>query len=200
MTSGLPPDVMHDVLEGSLQLEIKCLLAVLIRDLKLFSLSNLNHRIQSFPYGPDVGDHPKPLPTGCLTGNPMKQSGKCESHDYMSLRELPSLWFMDLNVMCGFVPLPIASEAWSLARMLPLLVGDLVPEDNPFWQNFLLMLTITDLVLAPKSTTAIAAHLRQLILEHHTAFKELYPDRPLTPKMHYMVHIPQWIVRYMYVL
>ena len=88
----------------------------------------------------------------------------------------------------------IAMEAWNRALMLPLLIGDLVPEDNEYWQLFLLLLKITDFVLAPKCTTAIAAYLRQLIEEHHTTFRQLYPDRRLTPKMHYIVHIPQWMV------
>ena len=49
--------------------------------------------------------------------------------------------------------------------------------------------------MAPKTTKALAAYLRELILQHHTAFKELYPERPITPKMHYIIHIPQWIIR-----
>ena len=74
--------------------------------------------------------------------------------------------------------------------MLPLLVGDLVPEDDPHWLNFLLLLSIID-IMAPKATKALAAYLRELNLQHHTAFKELYPERPITPKMHYIIHIPQ---------
>lgn len=88
-----------------------------------------------------------------------------------------------------------ASESWNLARMLPLLVGDLVPDDDPHWLNILLLLSIIDIIMAPKTTRALAAYLRELILEHHTAIKELYPDDPLTPKMHYIIHIPQWMTR-----
>ena len=61
-----------------------------------------------------------------------------------------------------------ASETWALACMLPLIIGDLVPEDNPFWKLFLLPLEILDLVMSPRSTPAIASYLRQLIQEHHT--------------------------------
>lgn len=52
-----------------------------------------------------------------------------------------------------------ASETWSLARMLPLIIGDLVPEDNPYWKLFLLLLDILDLVMSPKSTPAVASYL-----------------------------------------
>ena len=88
----------------------------------------------------------------------------------------------------------VASESWALARMLPLLVGDLIPEDDPYWLNYVLLLSIVDIIMAPKTTKATAAYLRELILEHHTQFTELYPERPITPKLHYMIHIPQWIV------
>ena len=49
--------------------------------------------------------------------------------------------------------------------------------------------------MAPRTTVSLAAQVRELIAEHHTLFKTLYPDRPLTPKCHYMVHIPKWITR-----
>ena len=65
--------------------------------------------------------------------------------------------------------------------MLPLLIGDLVPEDNIYWRNFLLM-RITGLLMGPQVTSATAVYLRHLIEEHHTAFRQLYPNRPLPPK------------------
>lgn len=89
----------------------------------------------------------------------------------------------------------VAVETWTLARMLPLIIGDLIPKEDEYWRLFLLLLKIVDLVMAPKVTVAIAAYIRQLILQHHCSFRELYPDRNLTPKLHYMVHIPYWIVQ-----
>ncbi len=38
-----------------------------------------------------------------------------------------------------------------------------------------------------------AAYLGLLIEEHHTAFSELYPNESITPKFHYMVHMP-WLI------
>lgn len=54
-------DVMHDVLEGVLNLEISCLLNELVANLRLFTLATLNHRMSNFPYGNDVSDPPKPI-------------------------------------------------------------------------------------------------------------------------------------------
>lgn len=76
------------------------------------------------------------------------------------------------------------------------MIGDLVPDDNPYWNCFLILLNIVDFVCAPETTTGIAGHLRDLIKEHHVMFHQLYPHNPMTPKFHYLIHMPQWIVRW----
>lgn len=80
VVTGLVPDVMHDVLEGTTQLTLKCLLHYLIREKKFFSLSTLNTRISSFNYGP-VDNHNKPSEISSATFNStdsytLKQSGE----------------------------------------------------------------------------------------------------------------------------
>ena len=67
----------------------------------------------------------------------------------------------------------VASECWTLSRFLPLLIGDLVPEDDNHWQLFLLLLKIVNFVMSPRSTHDIAAYTRDLIAEHHTSFNSL---------------------------
>lgn len=85
---------------------------------------------------------------------------------------------------------------WCLARNLPLMIGSKIPESNPYWENFLLLLTIIDYVFAPAISADIVDYLRQLIYEHHKAFRELYPDCSFTPKLHYVIHIPEWIKKW----
>ena len=48
---GLPPDIMHDLLEGYVPYEMKLMLTYFIKDARLFTLSHLNARIRSFNYG-----------------------------------------------------------------------------------------------------------------------------------------------------
>ena len=83
-----------------------------------------------------------------------------------------------------------------LGRLLPLIIGDLVPEGDEKWELFLQLLTIIDYVFAPKTTSDIVAHVRMLINYHHTKFTLLYPECSIIPKLHYMVHIPSWMERY----
>ena len=38
---------------------------------------------------------------------------------------------------------------WLLARVLPLAIADLVPEDDERWINFLTMMDIVDILFSP---------------------------------------------------
>lgn len=77
VTSGLVPDIMHDVLEGSLELCMRHLLIHLIREEKLFSLDALNARITTMNYGPlEVRNKPTEVtPTSITPDGHLKQSG-----------------------------------------------------------------------------------------------------------------------------
>ena len=94
----------------------------------------------------------------------------------------------------------LATQTWCLARFLPLLIGDLIPEGDERWNNFLLLLQIMEYLFAPRITHDQVAYLELLIETFLEEFVCLYPDRPLTPKMHYLVHTPMWIRRYFFIL
>jgi len=81
---------------------------------------------------------------------------------------------------------------WCLGRCLLILIGDLIPEEHPYWNNFLLLLDIVNELFAPVTHPHRADYLSIIVGEFLEDFKELYPNRPLTPKMHYMVHMPTW--------
>ena len=84
---------------------------------------------------------------------------------------------------------------WCLARLLPVMIGELVPDHDRYWDNFLLMLTITDYIFAPITSDSIVPYIRDMIQEHHQEFRDLYPDASITSKMHYMVHLPEWMLK-----
>ena len=49
--------------------------------------------------------------------------------------------------------------------------------------------------MAPVITHDEVAYLQVLIQEdHHTTFRDLYPDAIVIPKMHYIVHMPRLIM------
>ena len=55
---------------------------------------------------------------------------------------------------------------WCLARLLPFMIGQLVPEDDQHWHNFLLILTIIDYAFAPVISPNEVAFLNSVKEEH----------------------------------
>ena len=74
------------------------------------------------------------------------------------------------------------------------MIGEKVDEEDPYWENFLLHLGINEYIFAPTVSDGMSAHLHDLIVDHHRTFKELYMCSVI-PKMHYMVHYPEWMRR-----
>lgn len=79
---------------------------------------------------------------------------------------------------------------WYLAQVLLFLIGDLVPEDDEQWKKNCVLLSIMEYTLAPKLTREMANYLSEKIELFLNTFTTLYPDVPVTPKMHYIVHMP----------
>lgn len=164
VVDGLDLDIMHDQLEGVLPLETKMLLRKLIQHDHVITLEALNERIAAFTYGP-VDKKNKP--------SPLKQ--QIFTSDSASISQS-------------------AAQMWCLARMLPLLLGDLVQTDEESWDSLLQLLQIEEIVFAPTSTTSLAAYLEVLVKDYLEQFSKIY-DRRIIPKQHYMVHYPNQIIR-----
>ncbi len=71
----------------------------------------------------------------------------------------------------------LATQTWCLARFLPLLIGDLIPEGDERWNNFLLLLQIMEYLFVPRITHDQVAYLELLIETFLEEFVCLYPDR-----------------------
>ena len=84
---------------------------------------------------------------------------------------------------------------WCLALHLLLLIGDYVPEEDDHWQLLCTLLKITRIIFAPTVSVNQVAYLQKLIQGHHEQFKELFPQCNIIPKMHYMVYMPNIILR-----
>lgn len=78
------------------------------------------------------------------------------------------------------------------------MIGEKISEDNDHWTSFLLMLTIIDYSFAPVLSPDCSSYLKALIDEHHKGWLDLYPSCNITPKMHYMIHYPDLIERWVW--
>ena len=126
----------------------------------LFDLDLLNSRITSFDFSPADSKN-KPSPvTIQRLQNPDGASGQT------------------------------ASQMWCLKRYLPLIIGDKVPEGNEYFEVILLLLECMDYIFSAEITTEETFVLKQLIKDHHEHFLEMFPERNLKPKHHFMTHYP----------
>ena len=85
---------------------------------------------------------------------------------------------------------------WILAINLPLIVGDKVPATDEKWECFLLLLDLLQFCTAKVASTAHAGIIEALVYEHHELFASCYPNASFIPKMHYLVHLAQQLLRY----
>ncbi|XP_051947874.1 uncharacterized protein LOC127619140 [Xyrauchen texanus] len=128
-----------------------------------FTLDTLNYRITSFDYG------------------------------FSDVHNKPTLITKHYLRNKDGVMKQTAAQMWCLLRLFPLMVGDLVPESNRFWELLLLLLSCMELIFSPSLTVESTIYLKWLIEEHHTLFIELYPHQHLKPKHHFMLHYPRAI-------
>lgn len=83
-----------------------------------------------------------------------------------------------------------AHENWALLRLLPLIIGPLIPEDEPTWQLLLDLKDIVELLAAPILSDESISYLDCKIHEHRQRYLELFPDNRLFPKLHFLEHFP----------
>lgn len=105
------------------------------------------------------------------------------------------LWIQTFHI-CNFVHLYSAAQMWNLAVYLPFFIGDKVPEDDPHWECYLLLLEILWYCTAKVTCKPSTMYLASLIEEHHRTFCLCYPATSLTPKFHYIVHLPRLMLEW----
>ena len=87
------------------------------------------------------------------------------------------------------------SQMWSLAVIVPLILGPLVDADDKFWRNYITLLEITSLAGAHQISTNMVAYLKEIVADYLESFQELY-DQHLVPKQHSLVHLSTHFLRY----
>ena len=169
MTSNYSFDAMHIVLEGIASLEIGCILYTLCVVKKYFIIDDVNARFRSF--GSLINVDKRNLPPALS----FPEQGK---------KVMPSMKAM---------------QCWALLHYLPLVVGDLVVEDDPHWSFLLDLCHLVDIIFAPAFTVGMTEYLKEAIadhLDHLYTMKQLYGDVcTLKPKHHFMVHFPSVILQ-----
>ena len=162
-----PQDIMHVFLEGILAYELKYLLRYYINERGFFTLSDLNKEIQSFSYG---YSHVKDKPCIIKTTDLDRQSSS--------------------NLGQG------AANMWLLAQVLPLILSKLVSTESQHWQCFSSLLELMCIAFSAHVSLETVVYLKTAIKNHLLLFKNVYPDAPIIPKQHFLVHLPSQILKF----
>lgn len=187
-SGSLVSDVMHDVLEGVLQYEMKLLVKYCIAQ-KYFTASFLSSLMEVFELGfMESSNRPTVINTKILLkkDNSLTQNGKIIMFNQNNTVK-HDIVIIIIYIVC------IASQMWLLGRIAPLMLGHHVPKKDGCWLNMIGLLRIVELLLSPVDE---CLYLQILIQEHHEKFVQLYPTSSVTPKMHYMVHMPTIMIRF----
>lgn len=157
VTTGYPPDVLHDLLEGIVPVELAQCLGVLISK-QYLSLDTLNKVILSFPYkGEDKTNRPHVLPQKLLSKKTIGGN---------------------------------AAENWTLIRLLPFMIGDVIPDGEPVWEIILDLKDIVELAVSQIHTEESIGYLQFKISDHRQKYQEAFPNQKLLPKHHFLEHYP----------
>ncbi|CAN7945872.1 unnamed protein product, partial [Ixodes hexagonus] len=89
-----------------------------------------------------------------------------------------------------------ASQRWCLFRLLPQLYADCIPEGNAHWRVYLAYRQVVDIILAERIPRDCVPYLHVKVQEFLELYTTQYPNASVTPKLHYLLHYPKYILKY----
>lgn len=89
-----------------------------------------------------------------------------------------------------------AHENSTLLRLLPLIIGNAVPEEDEAWTVLMDLKEVVELSLCSEFTEESIQYLQSKIQDHKEMLKEAFPDFKLRPKHHYVEHYPDLVRRF----
>lgn len=87
-------------------------------------------------------------------------------------------------------------ENWALTRLLPLMIGFDVPENDQTWEILMLLKDILELTVSFRVTEDSLDFLDAKISEHRGVLLTVFPHFTLRPKHHFVEHYPQLMRMY----
>lgn len=85
-------------------------------------------------------------------------------------------------------------EIFNFVDLLPMMIGDLIPDDDATWNYFLCLRKVINMSFKPSFNAHEIIEFKNLITCHHQMFRLLF-DLPFKPKMHFLLHYPMAIRR-----
>ncbi|XP_041863678.1 uncharacterized protein LOC121653945 [Melanotaenia boesemani] len=79
-------------------------------------------------------------------------------------------------------------ENWTLLRLLPLLIGSSIPEQEASWEILMDLKEIVEIVLSTTLSEEILCYLESKISDHRKLLLDTFPDFRCLPKHHFIEH------------
>ena len=160
ITKQLPQDIMHVLLEGSVQYEVRFILQALF-ETGAVTLRQVNNDFLQLSLGyHDESNRPPPLRESVFNGQ--------------------NSYKLKLT----------AEQARIFLKNLPFILHGYVPVDDLFYQLLLEIVLIVQICFSPVTSHKRMIKWQNLIKTHLQHFKHLFPNVNIIPKMYYMIHIP----------
>lgn len=161
----LPQDIMHTLLEGVVQYETRFMLQSHIQNGD-FTLQQLNAAISNHSYGyGEVADKPGPIAETVFQGD--------------------EKYKLKYN----------AAQARLFLRLLPFFLSGLISEDSLYIEFLASLIRIVQVIFSPVVKIETMNILKDMIADHLRDFKRFFPTVNITPKQHYLIHIPEMTKR-----
>lgn len=84
-------------------------------------------------------------------------------------------------------------ENWTLLRLLPLIIGSKVPENDATWTLILELKDIVEILASSHFSTESLGYLVSKVSDHRKLLQEQFPDFKLRPKHHFIEHYAELI-------
>ena len=160
ITKQMPQDIMHVILEGSVQYELNLVLNKLHSE-NCFNLEQLNASISNHDYSfNEISSKPPPMRKAVFTG---EETYKIKYN---------------------------AAQSKTFLKLFPFIMHPFIGKDDPLYLFVIELIAITSLVFAPVITSDGIDDLELKISVHLRKFKQLFPDKNIIPKQHYTLHFP----------
>lgn len=92
------------------------------------------------------------------------------------------------NTLTNFKVKLTAAETWCLIWLLPLMIGDKIPPNNPSWNILLDLSDVVELIFAHEFSSADILYMQERIETFHSDYHALFPETKMKPKGHNTLH------------